>query len=263
MLELQKLSSGIDKETPGAGVKSKEEEVIMKARSKLHKVVEMLKNEENILFFQLNRFNNASFFEIRQEDRLLNYETWDEKVKTDEIAKEFFFKDSDFVNFYNSINTVKFLLYQIIFKEYQFFIFDTLSRQSFIGNYILGYEIDRFFSRFDEKEPYLKKVEEFRRSIKKFRKNREFKRNDTKFLNLLNVFVQDGLVKNIVDHLKVYYREERDLQKRLDLHGIKIPNKHNTAKAYRTLRSMRTIKTIKTNKSSNKESKEHKDKDHK
>ena len=210
----------------------------------MNKYSEILKNEEMILFYQMNRFNNASYFEIRPEDRFINYSTWDDKVLTDDTAKEFFFKDSDFVSFFNSTNTIKFLLYQIIFKEYQYFIFDTLSRQSFIGKYILGYEIDRFYSRFLEKDLYLKRVEKFRRSLKKFRKNATFKKNDEKFLNLLNPFVQEGLVKNIIYNLVEYNKFEKDLNAKLEKNGVKVDKKQNMI-----AKTIRTIKSVKTNKS--------------
>ena len=222
----------------------KDEENLMNSRKKIIKIVKLLKNEENTLFYQLNRFNHTSFFELRQEDRFLNYKTFDDKVLTDETCKEFFYKDSDFVSFFKSINTVRFMLYKIIFKEYQFFIFNNLSRQSFMGNFLLGFEIDRFFSRFIEKDEYLKKVDKYRRALKKFRKNENFKKNDKNFLNLLNNYVQENLIKNMINHLKIYYKEMKALNIKLDIHGIKPVIKSNS----KMVKTLRTVKSIKTNK---------------
>ncbi len=217
----------------------------------MYKLEETLKNEEIILFMQMNRFNNTSYFEIRPEARLIYFSTFKQKKEVFDAAKEFFFKDSDFVSLFNSINTVKFLLYQILFKEYQYFLFNNLSRQSFIGKYILGYEIDNFFSRFLEQEKFLKKVDKFRRSLKKIRKNGEFRDNDEKILSLLSPFVQDNLISTITNHMKQYFKEYNNLYSKLEVHGIQAPNKCNsrlikTIKSNKSISELKTIKSVKS-----------------
>ena len=113
-----------------------------------------------------------------------------------------------------------------------------------MGNFLLGFEIDRFFSRFIEKDEYLKKVDKYRRALKKFRKNENFKKNDKNFLNLLNNYVQENLIKNMINHLKIYYKEMKALNIKLDIHGIKPVIKSNS----KMVKTLRTVKSIKTNK---------------
>jgi len=228
-----------------------EEEAINNNRNRMHKLQEMIKNEETILYMQLNRFNSTTYFEIRPEDRIIYFKTFREKEKVFDLAKQFFYKESDFVSLFNSLNTVKFLLYQILFKEYQFFIFNNLARQSFMGKYILGFEIDNFFSRFLEQEKFLKKFDKFRKSLKKIRKNGEFRENDEKIMSLLNPYVQENLISTINRHLKQYFNEYKNLYKKLEVHGIQAPNKCNsrlikTIKSHKSISELKTIKSVKS-----------------
>lgn len=225
-----------------------DEEIIKNNRIKLFKLEETLKNEEIILFMQMNRFNSGSYFEIRPEDRLIYFSTYKEKKEVFDYAKEFFFRDSDFVSLFNSINAVKFMLYQFLFKEYQYFLFNNLSRQSFIGKYILGYEIDNFFSRFLEQEKFLKRIDKFRRSLKKIRKNGDFRDKDEKILTLLSPYVQDNLVSTLINHMKQYFKEYKNLYSKLEVHGIQAPNKCNS-RLIKTIRSHKSISELKTIKS--------------
>ena len=105
-----------------------------------------------------------------------------------------------------SINGFSFLNNKVVFNDAQFNIFNYLCKQTFIGEYIIGFPIDNFESKINDPNIFEDKLNNFKRALRDFRKNMKFNPFDDKLIEKFSYFSSISSSKKFYTNLKVYYK---------------------------------------------------------
>jgi hypothetical protein len=166
----------------------------------------MIKANENLIFIQTNRYYKNKKFVIGVKDKLKP--GYKEIRNTYRLARETLFTVTNFTNMITNLHTFKFIFNRLLFNDYQGFVIKFLSTHIFIGDYVIGYSLDHFYSRFHEKREWEIQLERFRRAIAKLRKNGKFRKYDKKLIELYKFVTQQNLTESFILMLKDYFKQK-------------------------------------------------------
>lgn len=167
-----------------------------------------LVSDEDFLFYQYHMFIvDEKFTNVYDQT---NPAFKEEKENCYRTSIQLLNYNCDVATIIKSINSFEFLSYKFCFNEPQFYIYYYLCKQTFFGEYMIGFPIDDFQSHIYNKETFQENLNNFKRAIQNFRSNKKFVNYDEKIIRHLAYFSSNISAVKFLNNLKGYYKLKED-----------------------------------------------------
>jgi len=163
-----------------------------------------IKSDEDFLYEQYHQYCHEEKFNDTYNDP--NPANNKEKEDAFNTSTQLLNYNYDVTTVVKSLNAFSFLNYKIVFNEAQYNIFNYLCKQTFLGEYMIGFPIDNFVSKIYDKQVFDENLNNFQRSLRCFRKNLKFCPYDSKIIKLFGYFSSNISTNKFSNNLRSYYK---------------------------------------------------------